>query len=82
MSESPPPEPTPAPELERPGVSGCLGMAIGLSILTVLWLGACLLLFKYLGQGAAAAAFFAPPLAFMLWALFSKPPGGAPKSRA
>lgn len=55
--------------------SGCLGALLGFLFWFSIWLAGCFLVFWKLGQTAAAVAFFVPPLALMLWAMFSKPPG-------
>ncbi len=65
----------PAAPAADPGYSGCIGMLLSLTFLAMIWMAACLLLYAYVSQEAAAVAFFLPPVGLMLWAMFTKPSG-------
>ncbi|MCW8131387.1 MAG: hypothetical protein KIS92_13645 [Planctomycetota bacterium] len=58
------------------GSGGCLGAFLLLAFWSTIWLGLCFLAFWKLGTAPAAAIFFAPPLGFFLWVIFTKPAGG------
>ena len=54
---------------------GCLGAMLLLGFWSTIWLGLCFLVYWKISTVAAAAVFFGPPLAFILWAMYTKPAG-------
>lgn len=42
---------------------------------STIWLGLCFLVYWKISTVAAAVVFFGPPLAFILWAMYTKPAG-------
>lgn len=76
-------EPKPDPAAAQTGKTpeagapegGCLGAMLLLGFWSTIWLGLCFLVYWKVSTVAAAVVFFGPPMAFILWAMYTKPAG-------
>jgi hypothetical protein len=86
MSDEKPGEPSAAPSAQSQpskvppqsdanAEGGCLGAVLLLGFWTVVWIGACFLVYWKVSTFLAALVFFLPPLGFFLWVIFTKPAG-------